>query len=31
MSKAEPETETNHAMLVIWGQFAQVLGAILFR
>ena len=26
MSKAEPETETNHAMLVIWGQFAQVLG-----
>jgi hypothetical protein len=28
MSKAEPETETNHAMLVIWGQFAQALGLI---
>ena len=29
MSEAEPETETNHAMLVIWGQYAQALGLIL--
>jgi len=29
MSEAEPETETNHAMLVIWGEYAQALGLIL--
>lgn len=28
MSEAEPETETNHAMLVIWGQYAQAFGLI---
>ena len=28
MSEAQPEKETNHAMLVVWGQFAQALGLI---
>jgi hypothetical protein len=28
MSKNEPETLTQHAMLVIWGQFAQAFGLI---
>jgi hypothetical protein len=28
MSEAEPEAETHHAMLVIWGQYAQTLGMI---
>jgi hypothetical protein len=28
MSTVEAETETQHAMLVVWGQFAQALGLI---
>ena len=28
MSEAEAETETNHAMLVVWGQYAQAMGLI---
>lgn len=28
MSETEPETQTQHAMLVLWGQFAQALGLI---
>ena len=28
MSEAEAETETNHAMLVVWGQYAQAMGFI---
>ena len=28
MSEAQPEKEANHAMLVVWGQFAQALGLI---
>ncbi len=28
MSEAEAEAETHHAMLVIWGQYAQTLGMI---
>ena len=28
MSEAEPETQTQHAMLVLWGQFAQALGLV---
>ncbi len=28
MSQNEPETLTHHAMLVVWGQFAQSIGLI---
>ena len=28
MSQKEPETLTHHAMLVVWGQFAQSIGLI---
>ena len=28
MDKNHPETLTHHAMLVVWGQFAQSIGLI---